>query len=371
MKKIIYLFVITALLFSCKDAKTEDITPKDDGLINVTKTQFQSAGMEISTPVEQDFDVTIKTSGRIDVPPQNRAKVTTFIGGYVKSTSLLVGDKVTKGQALLTLENTEFLDIQKDYLEVAEQINYLKSEYERQKTLYDEKITSQKNYLKAESEYRRAKATYQSLRQKLNLLNLNPSQVEKGKLTSVITIYSPISGDIVIMNANVGMLMAPSDVILEIVDTNHLHLELAVFEKDILNVKIGQKINFRVPEASKEVFKAEVHLVGKSIEGNDRTINVHGHLDDAIKQKLLTGMFVEAGIVVNSKKGLAIPTDALLTENNKNYVLLLDNTKTGYSFKKVAVSLGEKSEEFVEILPNKEINATSKLLTKGVFDIAN
>jgi cobalt-zinc-cadmium efflux system membrane fusion protein len=82
-------------------------------------------------------------------------------------------------------------------------------------------------------------------------------------------------------------------------------------------------------------------------------------------------MFVEAGIVVNSKKGLAIPTDALLTENNKNYVLLLDNTKTGYSFKKVAVSLGEKSEEFVEILPNKEINATSKLLTKGVFDIAN
>jgi cobalt-zinc-cadmium efflux system membrane fusion protein len=173
------------------------------------------------------------------------------------------------------------------------------------------------------------------------------------------------------MNANVGMLMAPSDVILEIVDTNHLHLELAVFEKDILNVKIGQKINFRVPEASKEVFKAEVHLVGKSIEGNDRTINVHGHLDDAIKQKLLTGMFVEAGIVVNSKKGLAIPTDALLTENNKNYVLLLDNTKTGYSFKKVAVSLGEKSEEFVEILPNKEINATSKLLTKGVFDIAN
>lgn len=371
MKKIIYLFTITALLFSCKDAKTEDITPKDDGLINVTKAQFQSAGMEISTPVEQDFDVTIKTSGRIDVPPQNRAKVTTFIGGYVKSTSLLVGDKVTKGQALLTLENTEFLDIQKDYLEVAEQINYLKSEYERQKTLYDEKITSQKNYLKAESEYRRAKATYQSLRQKLNLLNLNPSQVEKGKLTSVITIYSPISGDIVIMNANVGMLMAPSDVILEIVDTNHLHLELAVFEKDILNVKIGQKINFRVPEASKEVFKAEVHLVGKSIEGNDRTINVHGHLDDAIKQKLLTGMFVEAGIVVNSKKGLAIPTDALLTENNKNYVLLLDNTKTGYSFKKVAVSLGEKSEEFVEILSNKEINATSKLLTKGVFDIAN
>jgi cobalt-zinc-cadmium efflux system membrane fusion protein len=120
--------------------------------------------MEIGAPTEREFDVSIKTSGKIDVPPQNRAKITTFIGGYVKATKLLVGDKVTKGQALLTLESTEFIDIQKDYLEIAEQINYLKSEYDRQKTLYDEKITSQKNYLKAESEYRKAKAMYQSLK---------------------------------------------------------------------------------------------------------------------------------------------------------------------------------------------------------------
>ena len=371
MKKIIYTLIITLLLFSCKDAKTDETTEKNNGLITVTTAQFQSSGMEIASPVEQDFDVAINTSGRIDVPPQNRAKVTSFIGGYVKATRLLVGDKVTKGQALLTLENTEYLDIQKDYLEVAEQINYLKSEFDRQKTLYDEKITSQKNYLKAESDYRRTLGMYQSLRAKLLLLNINPSNVEKGKLTSIVTIYAPITGDIVIMNANVGMPVAPSDVILEIVDTNHLHLELAVFEKDILKVKMGQKITFTVPEATKEVFDAEVHLVGKSIEGNDRTINVHGHLDDNIKQKLLTGMFVEAKIKTSSKKGLSIPTDALINENNKYFVLLLDNDKNNtFSFKKVAVTIGEKSEKTVEIIPNNQINASSKILVKGVFDLA-
>ena len=371
MKNFIYTLALASLFFSCKEAKTEAEVPETDGLITVTATQFQSAGMEVAKPIEQNFDVTIKTSGKIDVPPQNRAKVTTFIGGYVKGTKLLVGDRVTKGQALLTLENTEFLDIQKDYLEVAEQIHYLKSEYERQKTLYDEKITSQKNYLKAESDYRRAKATHQSLKEKLVMLNINPSTVDKGKLTSVITIFSPISGDIVIMNANVGMPVSPSDVMLEIVDTNHLHLELAVFEKEILKVKEGQKINFTVPEASKEIFKADVHLVGKSIEGNDRTINVHGHLDDAIKQKLLTGMFVEAGIVIDSKKGLAVPSEAIILENNKNFVLLLGNQKKGYTFRKVNVTLEEKSEEFVEIIPSGIINASSKILTKGVFDLVN
>lgn len=371
MKKSLYIIALSLVLFSCKESKTVEVEQKDNGLTTVTSAQFKSSGMEIATPTEQDFDVTVKASGKIDVPPQNRAKVNTFMGGYVKSTTLLVGNKVTKGQALLTLQNTEFLDIQKDYMEVAEQLNFLKSEYDRQKTLYDEKITSQKNYLKAESEYRRAKAMHQSLRAKLVLLNINPRNVEKGILTSTITIFSPITGDIVIMNANVGMYVAPSDVILEIVDTDHLHLELAVFEKDILNVKIGQKIHFKVPEASKDVFNAEVHLVGKSIEGNDRTINIHGHLDDAIKQKLLTGMFVEAEIIIDSKKGLAIPSEALLTENNKNFVLLLDNEKNGYSFKKVSVTIGEKSEKFVEILPNTIINASSRILTKGVFDLAN
>ena len=371
MKKIIYTLIITSLLFSCKDAKTQEPTEKDNGLITVTAAQFQSSRMEIASPVEQDFDVTINTSGKIDVPPQNRAKVTSFIGGYVKSTKLLVGDKVTKGQALLTLENTEYLDIQKDYLEVAEQIKYLKSEFERQKTLYDEKITSQKNYLKAESDYRRTLGMYQSLRAKLQLLNINPSNVEKGKLTSIVTIFAPITGDIVIMNANVGMPVAPSDVILEIVDTNHLHLELAVFEKDILKVKEGQKITFTVPEATKEVFDAKVHLVGKSIEGNDRTINVHGHLDDNIKQKLLTGMFVEAKIKTSSKKGLAIPVDAFLSENDKNFVLLMyKNKNNSYSFKKVAVALGEKYGNKVEIIPDNQINASSKILVKGVFDLA-
>jgi cobalt-zinc-cadmium efflux system membrane fusion protein len=52
--------------------------------------------MEIASPTEEDFDVTVKTSGKIDVPPSNRAKITTFIGGYVKSSKLLIGDKVTK-----------------------------------------------------------------------------------------------------------------------------------------------------------------------------------------------------------------------------------------------------------------------------------
>lgn len=370
MKKILYILTLITLTISCKNEVVEEPV-KDDGLITVTAEQFKSSGMMVGTPSEQDFDITVKASGKIDVPPQYRAKITPFIGGYVKATKLLVGDKVSKGQALITLENTEYLDIQKDYVEVAEQINYLKSEFERQKTLYNEKITSQKNYLKAESDYRQAKGMYQGLREKLLLLNINPANVEKGRFTSVITLSSPISGDITVMNANVGMFMSPSDVILEVVDTNYLHLNLSIFEKDILHVKQGQSISFTIPEASKDVFTSKVQLVGKSIENKDRTISVFGALNPSDKSKLLSGMFVEAGIVISSKKGLGIPVDALITEDNKNFVLLLQENKGNYIFKKILVNIGEKSEKYVEILPNETINKNSKIVTKGVFDLTN
>ena len=84
-------------------------------------------------------------------------------------------------------------------------------------------------------------------------------------------------------------------------------------------------------------------------------------------------MFVEASIIVERKKGFAIPAEALITENNKNFVLLLqqNGNERSYVFKKTLVNIGEKSEKYVEILPNETINENSKIVTKGVFDLTN
>src|SRR5690606_22930616 len=122
--------------------------------------------------------------------------INAFVGGYVKRNPLLVGDAVKKGQALITLENPEYIEIQQQYLEVAEQLKFLKADFERQETLFDEKVTSEKRFLQAESEYRRNLAMYDGLKQKPQMLNINPAAVEQGKITSEITIYAPISGSI-------------------------------------------------------------------------------------------------------------------------------------------------------------------------------
>ncbi|MDD4514627.1 efflux RND transporter periplasmic adaptor subunit [Massilibacteroides sp.] len=371
-----YIFLVLAIVFfnSCggekKSPEDENTEKEDNSLFEVTQEQFNSMKMEVSTLQEREFDNTIKASGKIDVPPKSRAKVSSFVGGYVKTTSLLVGDKVSKGQPLLTLESPEYIDLQQSYLEIAGQMEYLKSEYERQKTLFDEKISSQKKYLEADSDYKRAKATYESLRQKLNMLRINPAQVEQGKFSSYITVYSPISGDITAINANVGMAISPTDVIMEIVETQAMHLELAVFEKDIFNLKTGQKIRFAVPQVGSQEFEAKVTQIGKSVEGNDRIINVYASLDSDTKQKLITGMFVEAQLIADSRNALSVPFDAVTTEEGNNFLLVLESEKDGvYTFRKTLVKAGERNGDWIEIIPDDKFSSNTKVLIKGAYDV--
>jgi len=97
------------------------------------------------------------------------------------------------------------------------------------------------------SDYNQSLAKFNSLKEKLKLLNINTSEVENNHLTSEISLPAPISGNIVELNASLGKYMSPSDIILSIVNTDHFHLELSVFEKDILKIKKGQIIRFRIP----------------------------------------------------------------------------------------------------------------------------
>lgn len=368
--KRLYILFFALLTIACKQESQPEVMASDtseDASMLITKAQFESENMEMGTLSKQQFAQTIKANGYIDVPPQNKASITTFLGGYVKKTYLLVGDEVKNGQMVATLENTDYVEIQQEYLEVAEQLDYLKSEFNRQKTLFDENITSEKNYLKAKSNYKSALATYNGLRQKLNMMHIRPESVEQGNITSQINLYAPISGNVISVKVSNGAFVSPSDVVLEIANTEHIHLELSVFEKDILNIKKGQTINFKVPEASDKWFRAEVHLVGTSIDESNRTIKVHAHIEDEEQANFVIGMFVEADVLTHAKESMALPKSAVAEFETDFYALVLKDSNTdGFEFEKVKLQVGEQNENFVEVLNGSDFK-DQQFLIKGGF----
>jgi len=169
----IVLIFSTFITISCttKKESNEPILIEDNeisGIVTLTHSQFLSSEMKLGSLSKQVFHNSVKANGIIDVPPENKASVSAYFEGYVKEINLLPGQEIIKGQVLFTLENPNYIQIQEDFLVAKARLGYLKSDYERQKELVKDNVTSQKNYLKAESEYRATLAIYESLKKKLN-----------------------------------------------------------------------------------------------------------------------------------------------------------------------------------------------------------
>jgi cobalt-zinc-cadmium efflux system membrane fusion protein len=367
--------ILVFTLYSCVEKKEQpdqretSSTSVMDNRIKITQAQFKQSKMLLGNLEQKSFPTVVNVNGMIDVPPENRAVVNATMGGYIKTTPLLVGDAVRKGQVLATIENPEFVMLQQEYMEVNEQLIYLKSEYDRQITMKAENITSQKSYLKAESEYRTAVATHTGLDKQLRMIHISPAKVREGSISSIVSIYAPISGSITKMNVTMGSYVSPATEILEIIDSDHIHLELSVFEKDIMKIKKGQRINFKIPESSMEIYGAEVHLVGTSIDAN-RTIRVHGHLNNDADHNFLTGMFVNAGIITDSAFAKAVPNQAVVEVDEVFYVLVLDKIEGEvYYFKQVEVVVEKSYEGFMTVQSEAVFTPQTQFLIKGAFNL--
>jgi len=366
---VVTLFMF-ASLFSCKQEKHGAEEGKiDESLVHITKEQFDHANMQTGNLQQAVFNDEIKARGMADVPPQSKATVSPVVSGSVKAIFVHQGDRVNKGQALLSFEGTEIIGLQQSYLETFGQVRSLESEYNRQKTLYAEKISSEKLFLEVESNYKKATAACEGLKQQLALLNIDTEKVRQGTIVSSAVIYAPIAGDVIRINVDISKFIQPSDVVAEIADTRQLQLYLSVFEKDIVSIKQGQKVNFSLPDSPNQLFTASVNIIGKAIDRADRTATVQALPAGDARNTLLTGMYIDAGIITGSKTVWALPVDALITEEEENFLLVLQSSNNNESiFQKVKVQTGKRYGDLIEIIPDNVVTPASVILLKGVYN---
>ncbi|GAA0190712.1 efflux RND transporter periplasmic adaptor subunit [Fulvivirga kasyanovii] len=363
--------LITMISCTANAPETEDISKNTDtdNTITLTKEQFTSSLMAMDTFSIHSFPRSVAANGTIDVPPENKASISAYFGGYVKEINLLPGQPVKQGQVLFTLENPEYINMQKEYLQAKSLLSYLKADYERQKELARDRVTSQKNFLKAESDYNVTLANYESLKKSLSLMNINTSLLDESNIRSTITVTAPISGFITRVNAVKGMFLNPADIAVSITNTEHLHLELSIFEKDIPSVSEGQPVKFRIQDDNREHI-AHVHLIGKTVDMTNRTISVHAHLDDEAQQTLTPGMYVEAEIMTSAHPAAALPEEAVVNIEEKSYVLVKKAGSDGsIILEKREVETGLNHQGYIEISNSKEFAAGSEFLVKGAFNL--
>ncbi|WP_430402780.1 efflux RND transporter periplasmic adaptor subunit [Fluviicola sp.] len=374
MKSFIQLTILvgTLVLTSCgsdeKPVVKEEHHEKANE-VELTSEQYKTIDLQTGQIELKRLSGTIKVNGMLDVPPQNLVSISAPFGGTVKNTELLQGMLVRKGQVIAVIQNPDFINVQQDYLDYKSQLEYLKLEYDRQEELAVGNVNAKKTVQKAKSEYESMRARVNGLKARLQLMNISISSLENGKIQSSSSILSPISGYVTQVNTNIGAFVVPSDVLFKIADTEHLHAELTVFEKDVPKLKVGQKVRFTLANEDKER-TATVYLIGREI-GSNRTVNIHCHLDKEDNQ-LLPGMYLKGLVEIGSAEVTALPEKAVVEFEGEKYIfaeIKADHTNE-HAFEMIAVKTGVNELGYTEIrLPAGKNREQLKIVMNGAYDL--
>jgi len=260
--------------------------------------------VEISTEIVETTDIDAVTSamrtniqptfnGVIVIPPQRHATVTLFMDGVVKTTSLLSGTFVKKGELLAVLENPEYITLQQTYIESVAQEEFLETEFRRQEKLFDGEAVSKKIFQQSKADYLSMKSRREAAAAQLRLIGFDPVRILSNGIVPHLELRSPIDGYAANVQINVGKYLAAGTPVCDIIDKSTLMLKLTVYEKGIGKIKVGDKLKFSVNGLETQEFDAEVISTGQMVDNINRSLEVYAKVNSNNVQ-FRPGMYVSA-----------------------------------------------------------------------------
>ena len=341
--------------------------------IELTEQQMKAVDIQIGKIEEKNLTAVVKASGQLAVPPQNEAKVNLLSGGIIRRISVLEGQKVKKGQVLAIIENQDMIRLQQDYLSSKNGFSFVDAEYKRQQQLKAADAGTGKSFQLAEANYHAEQSKIKALERQLQQLGISPSRVSSGKITSEIPVIAPIAGTIGTIAVTTGAFIQPGTSLMDIVDNSKIHADLLVYEKDLFKVHIGQKVSFRLTNQENQQIEGVLNGINKSFEDDTKGVIVHAVITRPLSN-LIPGMYVTGLISVGTALAPAVPIDAVVKAEGKEYIFIVEEEKAeakeaghGTHFKKVEVVTGVSELGYINITPLVKLPANTRLVTKGAF----
>jgi len=354
----------------------------------ITQKQMETVDIKLGKVSRENLSNVVKAFGEITLPPKGEATVSPYIGGVITDISVIEGDYVEKGRKIARIEHPDIVELQRDYLEARNRHEYLDTEYERQKRLYRDSVNAAKTVQKVKSEYQTNRANLQSLKKKLELINLNPENMTSESLKKGYPVRAPISGYVSSIQVSTGDNVSPQQQLFHLTDNKQAHIDLQVYEKDIDKIRKGQRFTFNLANNPlPEPMEGSILQKSRRFDRESRTALVHADIE-AMKTTLLPGMSVTAHIQTGRQQQLALPTSAVVSDQGKDYVFMLqrtvakesghdheehqheneeahhDHEPTGkyFIFKKVKISKGLSKAGFTGIRFDKEVGEETRFI---------
>ncbi len=343
MKKI-YLLVLVALQLT-QTAIAQDIALTD---IQLKKLGISTAPL----PPKQQGELS-GMPAQVVIPGNQLFTVSTPMAAMVEQTLVGVGDSVSKGQVLATLQSPALAEAQRGLLQAYTQSQLANENLKRDEQLWKEGIISESRLRATQSQQREATAATSERRQALKLSGMSDSAIEqlqtRNVLSSVLSITSPIDGVILEKTASAGQRLDAAIPLFKVAKLEPLALEIQIPLASARNLKVGSAVTIPAFNA-----QGKLTAVGRSLSGANQTILVRAMINEGAAN-LRPGQFVEATIV--SQNGATnqwnIPNSALARIGNR--IAIFIKTKNGFRAETVSMLReGAQSSEVSSTLKGDE-----------------
>lgn len=366
-KTISAILAIGTMIYGCggpseAPQEAKEAPAQESNVVTLTPEQLANTRLQTATVARKSVSGTLRVSGQVDVPPQNLISVSIPLGGYLKSTSMMPGTHVRKGQLLAVMEDPQYIQLQQDYLTARNRLGYAGKEYERQKELNSSKAASDKVMQQAESEYRNLSVETKALAARLSLLGINAGRLTENSISRTINIHSPITGYVNKVNVNIGKYVTPSDVIFELVNPEDIHLNLDVYEKDLGKLSIGQHAYAYTNARPDQRYDTRIILISHSVNEN-RSAEVHCHFEK-YDRALVPGMYMNAEVRLHDTEENVLPDAAFVNFEGKDYIFLRESE---HAFRIQAVEKGQ-SDCGVTVIATPGLEG-KQIVTEGAYTL--
>ena len=386
MKKYITLiFAVSVLLTGCK--KESEVTEtkntpevekvdehEDPNVAHFTEEQIKTVGIQMGSIESKELSNTIKVSGMLTVPNQNKAFVTPSYSGIVRSLYVQPGNYVSKGKVIATISNPDLIVMQQQLQQVNGQIRMAELEVTRAQQLYKGNAAPLKKFQQAQTDLATLRSQRSGLQKQLGSIGAAQGY------SSSLAVRAPISGTVSKVIAQIGSNVDMASPIAEIVSNAALHLDIYVYEKDLGKVQPGQTIHFTLTNSPGKEYDAKITSIGTAFEGESKTVPVHAQVVGD-RAGLIDGMNVTAVISLDNQTAASVPTEAIVNDKGQDFIFIMqnkdnkegDNKKTveekEISFEKIPVAKGVTDLGYTQITPLKPMPPNAKIVTKNAFFI--
>lgn len=339
-------FAFCLFLFGCtktETAVTEESTAAPTEL-KLTAEQEKNFGITLGSAETRTVYDAIILNGVVEAPPQQTASVSFPLTGIVRSINVLSGSQVSKGNTLAIVESLELIQLQEDYWKTVGQLTFAEQERQRQTTLTQEDVGAKRKLQQAESEARVLEAGKQGLEAKLQVIGIDPKSLKTNQIVRTIALRSPIAGVVKMTHATIGKSITAGESLFEVVNQTGARLILKVFEKDLPQVKVGQKVVFAGGSAT-------ITGLSSNFDPTSRTVDAYAGLNGT---RLLAGQYINGKLEASPRQAETLPETAVVRTGEAAHVFI--KTPQGI-YQPVDIKTGVTQEGFVEVIFTKKPSA--------------